>query len=394
MAAARLRVRALDLLTHLCALAGLAYTARAARATEGWLQVPTVAALDDAPSLSVIVPARNEERTIARCVRSLLAQTHPDCEIIVVDDRSGDATAAILAELARGNPRLTVVPGEPLPDDWVGKPWALAQGARCARGEWLLFTDADTFHEPAACTSALDFARARRADALSLATYQELGSWAERALLPTILGMVLIASGSIAALNDPADTKHALANGQYVLVSRAAYDALGGHAALRGEIVEDIAFARRLKSDGRFRLLLAGGEDLVRVRMYTSFGGIWNGFTKNMYLGAGGDLRVLGAGALALAALSLLPALLAADAVARKKPLRALEALLCLANGAAAEVHGLARTALPKRLAWYAPLGYAVTAALLLNSSWRVVSGRGVEWRGRRYTGRVGGQRP
>lgn len=387
-------MRARDLLTHLCALAGLAYSARVARATEGWLQVPVVAALDDAPSLSVVVPARNEERTIARCVRSLLSQTHPDCEIIVVDDRSDDATAAILAELAREDPRLTVVTGESLPDGWVGKPWALAQGARRARGGWLLFTDADTFHEPAACTSALAFARARRVDAVSLATYQELGSWAERALLPTILGMVLVASGSIAALNDPADTRHALANGQYVLVSRAAYDALGGHAALRGEIVEDIAFARRLKADGRFRLVLAGGEHLVRVRMYTSFGGIWEGFTKNMYLGAGGDLRALGAGAFLLAALSFLPVVLAVDAVAQKKPLRALEALLCVANGIAAQAYGLAQTALPKRLAWYAPVGYAVTAALLLNSSWRVVSGRGVEWRGRRYTGRVGGERP
>lgn len=387
-------MRALDLLTHLCALVGLAYTARAAQATAGWLQIPEVGALDDAPSLSVIVPARNEERTIARCVRSLLAQTHPDCEIVVVDDRSDDATAAILAELAGEDARLTVVAGEPLPDGWVGKPWALAQGAQRAGGAWLLFTDADTFHQPAACTSVLAFARTRRVDAVSLATYQELGSLAERALLPTILGMVLIASGSIAALNDPTDTSHALANGQYVLVSRAAYDALGGHAALRGEIVEDIAFARRLKADGRFRMLLAGGEHLVRVRMYTSFGEIWDGFTKNMYLGAGGDLRKLGAGALVLSALSLVPALLAAEAVVHKKPLRALEALLCLANGIAVQTHGLARTALPKRLAWFAPAGYAVTAALLLNSSWRVVSGRGVEWRGRRYTGRVGSERP
>ena len=386
--------RALDALAHACALVGLGYAARAATMARGWLRVPVVAALPDAPSLSVIVPARNEERTIARCVRSLLAQTLPDYELIVVDDRSEDATPAILAELAHEHPRLRVVRGEPLPDGWVGKPWALTQGARAARGAWLLFTDADSWHAPAACTSALAFVRAHGADALTLATHQELGSWGERAVLPTILGMVVIASGSPAQLNDPADIEHALANGQYILVSRAAYDALGGHEALRGEIVEDVAFARRLKRDGRFRLLLAGGEDIVHVRMYRSLRDVWDGFTKNVYLGAGGDLRALLGGTAFVASLSVIPAALAVDALARRRPARAAEALLCLANGIAVEAHGLAYTRLPRRLAWWAPVGYAVLGAIALNSTLRVVSGRGVEWRGRRYTGRVGGERP
>ena len=119
----------------------------AGSACRWWTELP------DPPSLSVIVPARNEARSIARCVRSLLAQTLPDYELIVVDDRSEDATPAILAELARAHPRLRVVRGEALPAGWVGKPWALVQGARAARGEWLLFTDADTRHAPAACAS-------------------------------------------------------------------------------------------------------------------------------------------------------------------------------------------------------------------------------------------------
>jgi chlorobactene glucosyltransferase len=394
MAPAALSERVLDALTHACALAGLAYTARASQVARGWLRVPLVAALPDAPSLSIVVPARDEERTIARCVLSLLAQTHSDYEVVVVDDRSDDGTGAILAALAREHPRLRVVRGEPLPAGWVGKPWALAQGARAAGGAWLLFTDADTHHAPEACTSALAFARAHRIDALTLGTYQELGSFAERAVLPTILGMVLIASGSMAALNDPADTEHALANGQYILIARAAYDALGGHDALRGELAEDLAFAQRLKADGRFRMLLAGGERIVSVRMYTSLGGIWDGFTKNMYVGARGDLRKLGAGALLLAMLSVVPAALAADALARRKPARALEALLCLANGMAVQAFGAKHTALPRTLAWYAPIGYAVCGAILLNSTLRVLTGRGVEWRGRRYTGRYGSNAP
>ncbi len=380
---------ALDALAHACAAVALGYALRAATIARGWLRVPVVAELPDAPPLSVIVPARNEERTIERCVRSLLAQTLPDYELIVVDDRSDDATPAILARLAAEHPRLRVLRGAPLPEGWVGKPWALEQGARAASGAWLLFTDADSWHAPAACASALAFVRARGADALTIATYQELGSWGERAVLPTILGMVIVASGSMAQLNDPRDTRHALANGQYILVSREAYEGLGGHAALRGEIVEDVAFAKRLKADGRYRLLLAGGEELVRVRMYRSLRDVWDGFTKNVYAGANGDLRALLGGTAFVAALSVIPAALALDALARKRPARAAEALLCLALGSAVEAYGLANTRLPRRLALWAPFGYAVLGAIALNSTLRVLSGRGVEWRGRRYTGRT-----
>ena len=389
-----LNERVLGALTHVCALTALGYTARASVMLRGLVTVPAIAALPGAPSLSIVVPARNEERTIERCVRSLLAQMLTDFEVIVVDDRSTDRTAAILAQLAREHPRLRVVPGEPLPEGWVGKPWALAQGERAARGEWLLFTDADTRHAPHACASALAFARARGADALTLWTYQELGTWSERAVLPTLLGMVLLASGTIAQLNDPADRDHALANGQYVLVTRAAHDALGGFEALRGEIVEDVAFAHRLKDDGRFRLVLADGGRIVRVRMYTSLRELWNGFSKNMYAGAKGDLRALSGGIAFLALLSVVPAALAVDGIARRRPWRALEALLCLANGVAVQTYGIGKTGIPRRYGWYAPLGYAMCAAITLNSTLRVVSGRGVEWRGRRYTGRIGTHRP
>jgi chlorobactene glucosyltransferase len=375
-------------MTHVCALAAVGFAARAAAVTHGWLRVPPVERVDDAPLVSILVPARDEERTIERCVRSLLAQTLPHFEVIVVDDRSSDRTGAILDALAAEDPRVVVVHGEPLPDGWVGKPWALAQGVRRASGTWLLFTDADTWHAPHAATSALAFARARGADALSLATYQELESFAEQAILPTMLGLVLVASGSMAALNDPTDRDHALANGQYLLVSREAYDALGGHVALRNEIVEDLAFAQRLKADGRFRLVLAGGEHLVRVRMYTSLREIWQGFTKNLFLGAGGDVGALAAGTSALLLLSVVPGVLALDALARGRPWRALEATLALAVGVAIQDYGVRQVRLPRRLAWFAPIGYAACAAIALNSTARVLGGSGVVWRGRRYSGR------
>ncbi len=271
------------------------------RVLAGWMRVPVVENDATLPSLSIVVPARDEARSIAPCVRSLLAQRGVDAEVIVVDDRSSDETPIILARLQREFPALQVVSGQTLPDGWVGKPWACAQGARRASGEWLLFTDADSRHEAYASASSLAFARAKGADALSIMTGQDLGSLAERAILPAILQMIVFASGTLAEINDPQRPDRALANGQYLLVSRAAYDALGGHAALRDEIVEDIEFARRLKRDGRFRLLVAEATRLVHVRMDRSFAEIWNGFTKNVYMGARGDLRTIAAG-VALAA--------------------------------------------------------------------------------------------
>jgi len=390
VAAAALIDAVLDALAHLSASAALAYAHRAATIADGWESVPVVERLDDAPSLSIVVPARDEELNVERCVRSLLAQTLRDVEIIVVDDRSEDRTPAILAALAAGDARLRVVRGEPLPPGWAGKPWALAQGARLARGAWLLFTDADTAHAPYACASALAYARDRGADALSLNTFQELGTWGERAVLPTLLGFVVFASGSLAELNDPARPDRALANGQYLLVSRAAYDAIGGHDAVRAEIVEDVALARRLKADGRFRLRLADGERLVRVRMYRSLRELWDGFTKNVYAGAGGDPRMLLGGAAFLALLSAVPAALALDALARRRPARAVESLLALGCAIAVVRRGLRLTLLPPRLSWYAPVGFAVSAAIALNSTLRVAGGRGVTWRGRRYSGRAG----
>jgi len=373
-------------LIHTCAGVALVYSVRAASFAASWIDVPLLQRQPGGlPSLSIVVPARDEERSIERCVRSLLAQRWLDLDVIVVDDRSTDATPQILERLAREDPRLRVVRGEELPDGWIGKPWALAQGARLARGEWLLFTDADSVHDPAGAASALWLATRAGVDALSIATHQELGTFWERAILPSILGMILFVSGPLGAVNDPAKPKKALANGQYILVARHAYEALGGHAALRGEIVEDVAFARRLKADGRFRFLLAGGDRLASVRMYHSLGEIWAGFTKNVYVGADGNLAALAGGIVFCTAISIAPPLLAARAFAAGRYADALEALATSLAIVATASWGMRRAAFPRRLALLQPLGTAFFAAVIANSTWSVLSGRGVEWRGRRY---------
>ncbi len=388
-------VRVERALVHTCAAVALGYCIRCASFASSWIDVPLLEAPPGAlPRLSIVVPARNEERSIERCVRSLLAQRWVDLEVIAVDDRSSDATPQILECLAAEDPRLRVVRGDELPEGWIGKPWALAQGAKLAQGEWLLFTDADSEHAPAGAASALWFALRCEVDALSIATRQQLVTFWERAAIPSILGTILLVTGPLGAVNDPAKPHKALANGQYILVSRRAYDALGGHAALRAEIVEDVAFARRLKADGRFRFLLAGGDRIASVRMYRSLGEIWAGFTKNVFAGADGNVAALAGGVLFCTSISLAPPLLAARAVAARRYGDALEALATSAANVAAASWGMRRAAFPGRLAWLQPLGTAFFAAVIANSAASMLSGRGVEWRGRRYFGRPVTKRP
>ncbi len=375
-------------------LVALAFAGRASTFAASWFEIPPLrrAPHRDLPALSIVVPARDEERSIEACVRSLVEQRFlSDAEFIVVDDRSTDATPAILARLAAEYPALRVVRGEPLPQGWAGKPWALAQGAALARGAWLLFTDADSVHAPAGAASALAFALAVKTDALTICTGQELGSFWERAVLPAILGVIFFASGTLAEVNDPMRPRRALANGQYILVDRAVYDALGGHAALRGELVEDIEFARRLKKDGRFRLTLGGGSALASVRMYRSLPEIWNGFTKNVFVGAEGNVPALIGGVIWLSLLSAgLP--LALVALARRRPALALEALAATATVIATAYRGIRMVGIPPDSAYLHPLGTAVFAAIAANSAWCGLSGRGVVWRGRRYAGRHASQ--
>jgi chlorobactene glucosyltransferase len=382
-------------LVHATAATALVYVARCASFAGKSLEIdPLREERPHLPSLSIVVPARNEERSIERCVRSLLAQEFENIEVIVVDDRSSDATAAILERLSAEDSRLRVVRGAELPAGWIGKPWALHQGTLAARGEWLLFTDADSYHEPWASRSALAYAIDHGYDAVTLVTGQDLESLAERAFLPSILGTIVLASGAPDALNDPLDADHALANGQYILVSRRALEALGGHAALRGEIAEDVAFARRLKRDGRFHLALVGGQRLCRVRMYTSAREIWEGFTKNVYFGAEGRLDRLVGGVAFLSALSIVPGALAVRALARRRWLEAAELLASLAAISATSGWAMGEVGIERRLGIYAPAGFAFFAAIMANSTWRVLSGRGVEWRGRTYGAASGNGAP
>src|ERR1700722_5850817 len=215
----------------------------------------------DQPVVSVVVPARNEEVCLRDCLQSLVAQTGIAFEIIVVDDHSTDRTR----EIAESFPNVRVTDAGPLPDGWTGKNNAVFTGASKARGEWLLFTDADTVHFPGSLARALAEARENGTEFLSYSPEQITVTFWGMATLPVIFAE-LARRYSPSKVSDPASVIVA-ANGQYILVRRDTYDAVGGHAALATNILEDVALARAVKSSGR-KIRFRYAADAVRTRMY------------------------------------------------------------------------------------------------------------------------------
>jgi glycosyltransferase involved in cell wall biosynthesis len=230
-----------------------------------------------APSVSVIVPARNEEASLGTCLESLVSQSGVDFEIIVIDDHSTDRTHEIAASFAG----VSVIEAGPLPAGWTGKNNAVVTGVGHARCEWLLFMDADTVQLPGSLARALEEAREYRVDMLSYSPEQIAVTFWEMAVLPVVFAELAqrYPPSKVSDPNSPA----AAANGQYILVRREAYNAVGGHAAVAGEILEDVALARRFKARGekiRFRY----GSDAVRTRMYRNWPQLRDGWTKNLAL--------------------------------------------------------------------------------------------------------------
>jgi len=237
------------------------------------------------PLLSVLVPARNEEKRIRPCLESLLASDYPNLEILVLDDHSSDATSDIVRQFARQDPRLRLLPGRELPPGWTGKAWACQQLAGQAKGDFLAFVDADTRFADLTLTQAVSLALARKSDLLSLWPHLQAKSWSERLVIPFVHVFILLylphwMGGRSASLG--------AANGQFLLFRREAYEKIGGHAAVSGHLVEDIALARKLRAAG-FSVLNRDGTRpgqpvaLVRCRMYHNFPDLWDGFTKNLY---------------------------------------------------------------------------------------------------------------
>ena len=344
-----------------------------------------------APRVTVVVPARDEEANIGGCIRSLLAQDYPDgrLRVVVVDDHSADSTAAIVEDLARGHPRVTLIKSPPLPPRWTGKSHACAIGARTAApdSEWLCFIDADVTAAPCALSSAVEAALWRHLDLLSLMPRQELKSVAERLILPC--GLILLSFLQDLRQSQARSGRDVSATGQFMLVRRVAYEAVGGHAAVCTAICEDLEFARRLKRSG-YAVLLMNGDRMLATRMYTGWRTLWPGLAKNLVETFGGPAATLGVALAAVIfawAAYLLPLL---DLLALRSGAEgALSAsILALAgSGAAIGLH-IAAAFYFRIPFWYGfvfPLGYTAGALMAFDSVHRRLSGR-VIWKGRIYS--------
>ncbi|HJQ14076.1 MAG TPA: glycosyltransferase [Anaerolineales bacterium] len=359
--------------------------------------VVTPAALPaNPPLISVCVPARNEERNIRACVEAILSQDYPNLEVIVVDDRSTDTTPEILHQLSIQNARLRIIHGADLPQGWAGKPHALYQASAAVRGmpkTWLCFVDADTFLSPNTLSACYAKAIETKADMFTIMTFQILGSFWEKVVMPIVM-TALSVGFSPRKVNDP-NSQDAIANGQFILIKRSVYDAVGGHESVKDQIVEDKALSEQVKRNG-YRLIVANGYSFVRTRMYTSLPEMWEGWTKNIYLGLHDRpslvlLGILGA-FLALFAAVILPLwpVLGVWWYLRDGGWLALTVILEAILLWTLVIYMRARVALGMGTSpWYAftlPLGSGVFAAMMLSSTWKVLSGQGVLWKGRRYT--------
>jgi chlorobactene glucosyltransferase len=344
------------------------------------------------PLISICIPARNEENNIRRCVESALGQDYPNLEVIVLDDRSTDSTPEILGGLAKQHAQLKVIHGSDLPEGWAGKPHALYQASAVARGEWILFLDSDTFMKPNALSACYAKALETGADLFTVMTNQILGSFWEKVVMPLVM-TALSVGFSPRKVNDPS-RRDSVANGQFILIKRRIYDLIGGHEKVKDHIVEDKAISEQVKWNGH-RLIVADGMQMVETRMYTSLPTMWEGWTKNIYLGLREHPALLMLGAFG-ASLALIVALFLPV-----WPLLGLGWFLYggqwLAVGVILEALALwgyliyIRVAVNRKMRispWYTlttPLGAGVFAAMMLTSAWKVISGQGVTWRGRKY---------
>ncbi|MFN8471388.1 MAG: glycosyltransferase [Anaerolineae bacterium] len=342
-------------------------------------RVPTVPRRAGLPRVSIIVPARNEAANLGRLLASLLNLDYASYEVIVVDDTSSDATSLIASEFDS----ILLHTGK-LPPGWTGKNYACYLGAQAATGDWLLFTDADTEHAALSLASTIGYVLDRRLDALSVLVGQDTLTFWERLLLPFCYQQFFVGVPGGQVNNSRKEVL--LANGQYLLIRRDAYDQVGGHEVVRSSMAEDVRLAHLLKAY-HLRYAVARGEHLVFARLYHKLSELWTNFARNSFQFMTLDSRRGGVVLVSAAVATLMPTLLA---LGLRSGLDAI--LLISAYSYAFLVLGLMAWGRIFRVpAWYSllqPLSAVFFWLVALNSAVRALLGVGITWKGRTYGGR------
>lgn len=330
---------------------------------------------------------RNEARNVRGWLDDVRAQGEIVGEVIVSDDDSTDETLSIAYEAALADPSMHVIEGAP-PDGWVGKTSACERAARVARGPWLLFSDADMRMEGGTLDVAVAAAETYGADVCSLTAKLECDTFLERAVMPA-MATIIMSAHPLFLIHD-ARSPVGLVWGGFLLVRRSAYFAVGGHAAVRGQIAEDRALAERFKAFG-YRIRLFDGHDLVRVRMYRGAREMWLGWRKNVYEGVRRNPFAAGLFALAQVATLAVPlpalALLGLTRLTRRlRPLERKLAMYCTASAAGCFVTRRLRDrsiGANPLTAFGAPFAGVFIAGVMLAAAWRDLTGRGQVWKDR-----------
>lgn len=342
-----------------------------------------------APLVSIIIPARNEARNIGDCLHSALASTYPALEVIVVDDHSTDDTRAIAAGIATSDPRLNVIPNPDLPPDWFGKQWACQNGADHAHGDVLIFVDADTRLAPDLVTRSVNGMLRTHADLYTVAGRQDMHTFWEKLIQPQIFAVLASRYGGTEIVNDSRSATDKIANGQYLMIRHATYDALDGHALVRHHVAEDLMLAQRYFAAGRRTVMILGLHQLS-TRMYTSLRELVAGWGKNIYA-AGRDAVPFGT-----LGRILFPITLPLPGIVQLAPIVVLVLALIGILGTSALIWSAITTAI-MLLGWMAvyrydeinplyalcfPLGAAAYVYIAVSATAR---GNTVAWKGREY---------
>lgn len=325
------------------------------------------------PKLSILIPARNEAAVIGRTVRALLAQSYPNFELLILDDQSTDGTGAVAAQAAAGDVRVHIMPGTPLPSGWLGKNWACHQLSQAATGNLLLFADADVQWQPEAVAALLALAEAQQADLLTIWPSQQTESWGERLVVP-LMAFAILSYLPILPVHYNNWPAFAAANGQCLLFRRVAYAQIGGHTAVRSNVIEDVALAQQIKTS-KLRLRLADGNRLIGCRMYQNWPEVKAGFAKNILAGHGNSVPFLLLSTLFHWLVFLFPWLWFAATLA-VWPLLLLLAGVLVRWGTAVFTHQRALDAL------FMPISVLLMSRIAIQSIWWQWRGQ-VEWKGR-----------
>lgn len=343
---------------------------------------------DDAlPYVSVLIPARNEELNISQIINSLLVQNYPSYEVIVLNDSSEDRTGEILSSIKDLHPELKIINGKPLEQGWTGKCFACKQLYEASKGDYILFTDADTIHNKNSLRDSITIALNRKADMLTLFPKMIMVSFAEKLIMPMLwfTAMLLL---PLYFVDKKGYTKFSIGIGPFMLFKRSAYESIGGHTSVKNAIVEDVWLARKIKEYG-MQLIVDDGQNMLSVRMYRNFEEIWNGFSKNIFAGFSFSTLALFSINFIYFLLFFLPFILFFNQLSCQfslnlplvlLTLQVLMLYICRVIISARFKLGFISTLLH-------PLG-AISVPVIALNSWRwIAGGKGARWKGRTYHG-------